>query len=89
MAIAGAADMISSIIRNTLRQIITPDHMRGRMISINMIFYMGGPQLGEVESGLSAALIGTPATVVVGGVATIAATIFFALKIPELLTYKN
>ena len=89
MAVVGAADMISSIIRSTLRQIITPDHMRGRMISINMIFYMGGPQLGEVESGLSAALIGTPATVVVGGVATIIATIFFALRIPELLKYEN
>lgn len=89
IAIVGAADMISSIIRSTLRQMITPDHMRGRMISINMIFYMGGPQLGEVESGLAAALIGTPATVVVGGVATIVATIFFALRIPELLKYEN
>lgn len=89
MTLAGAADMISSIIRSTLRQIITPDHMRGRMISINMMFYMGGPQLGEVESGLSAMLIGTPATVVVGGVATIIATLFFALKIPELLKYEN
>ena len=89
MTLAGAADMISSIIRSTLRQIITPDHMRGRMISINMMFYMGGPQLGEVESGLAAMLIGTPATVVVGGVATIIATLFFALKIPELLKYEN
>ncbi len=89
MSLVGAADMISSIIRSTLRQIITPDHIRGRMISINMIFYMGGPQLGEVESGLSAILIGTPATVVVGGVATIIATIFFALRVPELLTFEG
>ena len=59
------------------------------MISINMMFYMGGPQLGEIESGLSAALIGTPATVVVGGVATVLATIFFAYRVPELLKYEN
>ena len=89
IAVVGAADMVSSIIRGTLRQIITPDHIRGRMISINMIFYMGGPQLGEVESGISAALIGTPATVVVGGIATIITTLFFAVRIPELLKYEN
>lgn len=89
MAIVGGADMISSIIRNTIRQIVTPDHLRGRMVSINMIFYMGGPQLGEVESGISAALIGTPATVVIGGIATVITTVFFAYRTPELLEYKN
>lgn len=89
MTIVGGADMISSIIRSTLRQIVTPDHLRGRMISINMIFYMGGPQLGEVESGLSAAFIGTPATVVVGGIATIVTTLFFASRVPELMRYEG
>ncbi len=89
MVIVGGADMVSSIIRSTLRQMVTPDHLRGRMVSINMMFYMGGPQLGEVESGILASLIGTPFTVVVGGVATIIATVFFTLRIPELLEYKN
>lgn len=48
LALSGAGDMISTIIRNTIRQLNTPDHLRGRMTSINMIFYSGGPQLGEV-----------------------------------------
>ncbi len=85
----GAGDMISSIIRNTLRQMITPDHLRGRMISINMIFYMGGPQLGELESGLLASLIGAPLTVVFGGIGTIIATIYMFKKVPELPKYDN
>ena len=89
MAIVGGADMISSIIRSTLRQMVTPDHLRGRMVSINMMFYNGGPQLGEVESGLLASLIGTPYTVVIGGIATILATVFFTLRIPELLEYES
>ncbi len=89
MALVGAGDMVSSIIRSTLRQLTTPDHMRGRMVSINMIFYLGGPQLGEVESGVLASLIGTPYTVVIGGIATIIATVFFTLRIPELLEYES
>jgi MFS family permease len=89
MGILGAADMVSSVIRSTVRQIVTPDHLRGRMVSINMIFYLGGPQLGEVESGVLASLIGTPYTVVVGGVATVFTTIFFATRIPELMGYKH
>jgi MFS family permease len=44
----GAADSVSTIIRNTIRQIQTPDYIRGRMTSVNQIFFMGGPQLGEV-----------------------------------------
>lgn len=89
MAVVGGADMVSSIIRSTLRQMVTPDHMRGRMVSINMMFYLGGPQLGEVESGILASLIGSPYTVVIGGIATIIATVFFTLRIPELLEYES
>jgi MFS family permease len=89
MGVVGAADMVSSVIRSTLRQVVTPDNLRGRMVSINMMFYLGGPQLGEVESGLFASLIGTPATVVVGGIATVFATVFFAARIPELMGYKH
>jgi len=59
------------------------------MISINMIFYMGGPQLGELESGLLASLIGAPLTVVFGGIGTIIATIYMFKKVPELPKYDN
>ncbi len=75
LAIAGAADTISTILRHTIRQLATPNKLRGRMTSINMIFFMGGPQLGEVESGTVAALIGAPLSVVTGGAACLVAAI--------------
>jgi hypothetical protein len=43
--------MVSTVFRNIIRQLATPDHLRGRMTSVNMIFFMGGPQLGELEAG--------------------------------------
>ena len=67
LAIAGAADTVSTILRQTIRQLVTPNNLRGRMTSVNMIFFMGGPQLGEVEAGSLAALIGAPLSVVTGG----------------------
>lgn len=51
LVVIGAADSVSTIIRNTIRQLQTPDNLRGRMVSINQIFFMGGPQLGEIEAG--------------------------------------
>ena len=57
-ALTGAGDTVSTVIRHTLRQMITPDRLRGRMTGVNMIFFMGGPQLGELEAGLVAALFG-------------------------------
>ena len=56
----GVFDGLSSIIRNTVRQLLTPDAMRGRMMSITQIFFKGGPQLGEMESGLVAQILGVP-----------------------------
>src|SRR6266850_374467 len=73
LAIAGAADTISTILRQTIRQLVTPNKLRGRMTSVNMIFFMGGPQLGEVEAGTVAALIGAPLSVVTGGAACLIA----------------
>jgi MFS family permease len=73
LAVAGAADSVSTILRQTIRQLTTPNYLRGRMTSINMIFFMGGPQLGEVEAGAVAALIGAPLSVVTGGVGCLVA----------------
>jgi MFS family permease len=73
LAITGGADTISTILRQTIRQLATPNKLRGRMTSINMIFFMGGPQLGEVEAGTVAALIGAPLSVVTGGAACLIA----------------
>ena len=85
--IIGAGDSISTIIRNTIRQISTPDAIRGRMTSINMIFFMGGPQLGEFEAGVLAAFVGAPMAVVTGGVGTLVVVGLMAAFIPSLRKY--
>ena len=54
LAATGASDTVSTIFRNLIRQLETPDHLRGRMTGVNMVFFMGGPQLGELEAGLVA-----------------------------------
>lgn len=87
--LTGVGDVVSTIIRNTIRQLTTPDYLRGRMVSVNMIFFMGGPQLGEAEAGILAAAIGTPASVVVGGIGTIVATLILSYFIPKLKNYQG
>lgn len=89
IGLSGAGDMISTIIRNVMRQLNTPDYLRGRMTAVNMVFYTGGPQLGETEAGIAASLMGTPLSVAFGGIATIIATIYIAIKTPQLLNYKD
>lgn len=88
-ALTGVADTISTVIRNVIRQINTPDHLRGRMVSVNMIFYMGGPQLGDLEAGLVAAVLGAPFAIVSGGLLTILLTGLVAWKYPQLRRYTS
>ena len=88
LALTGAADTVSTVIRQTIRQLITPDRLRGRMTSVNMIFFMGGPQLGELEVGLVAAAAGAPFSVVLGGVCCLAAVAFAFTRARELLRYR-
>jgi MFS family permease len=88
LAVTGAADTVSTVIRQTIRQLITPDRLRGRMTSVNMIFFMGGPQLGELEAGLVASAAGAPLSVVLGGVGCLAAVLVTALHARELLNYR-
>jgi MFS family permease len=89
LAATGAADAVSTILRQTIRQLVTPNKLRGRMTSINMIFFMGGPQLGEVEAGTVAALIGAPLSVITGGVACVVAAAFTFLKARNLRQYEQ
>lgn len=89
IGLSGAGDMISAVIRNIIRQINTADNLRGRMTAVNMVFYTGGPQLGETEAGIAAHFMGTPLSVAFGGIATIIATIYIAIKTPELLNYRD
>ncbi len=84
LAASGAADTVSMIQRQTIRQLLTPDAMRGRMTSINMVFYMGGPQLGELEAGVVAKAFGPVFSVVSGGLACVVAALGFAVWAPSL-----
>ncbi len=86
-ALTGVGDTISTIIRATLRQIMTPDHLRGRMTSVNMIFFMGGPQFGELEAGVVASAFGAPFAIVTGGIATVLLTAWIAWRYPRLRDY--
>ena len=87
LALSGAGDVVSTIIRNTIRQMNTPDHLRGRTTAINMVFYTGGPQLGEIEAGIVAGFWGAPFAVITGGAATILATIIISISIPHIRKY--
>jgi MFS family permease len=88
LALIGGFDSVSVIMRENIQQLATPDSMRGRVSSIAMIFWMGGPQLGEFEAGLLAALIGAQFSVVIGGVATIVFVGMVAMLIPALRKYQ-
>lgn len=89
LAVTGAADTVSMVIRNIVRQLHTPDAMRGRMTSVNMIFFMGGPQLGELEAGLVANMWSAPVSVVTGGLGCIIANAYVAWRTPELRHYRR
>jgi len=89
LMLIGAFDGLSTIIRNTVRQLQTPGPMRGRMMSITQIFFKGGPQLGEMEAGLVAQVFGVPFAIISGGVGCI----FFAgtiiKKYPQLWAFNG
>ena len=89
LALTGAADTVSMVFRNLIRQLETPDRLRGRMTGVNMIFFMGGPQLGELEAGLLAAWAGPVASVVSGGIGCIVATLWVAGATPRLRAYRR
>jgi len=89
LILMGVADAVSTIIRNTIRQLNTPDHIRGRMTSVNQIFFQGGPQLGEVESGIVASLFGVPTAIISGGIGCILGAVLIVLKWPQLRTYNG
>jgi MFS family permease len=87
LAASGASDAVSAIIRNLVRQLETPDAIRGRMMGVNMVFFLGGPQLGELEAGGVAQWLGARVSVVTGGLGCLAATVVLAVLTPELRRY--
>jgi MFS family permease len=89
LAVTGAADTVSTVFRNVIRQMETPDHLRGRMIGVSMVFFMGGPQLGELEAGLVANWLGPVVSVVTGGLGCLIATGWIAAATPALRAYRR
>lgn len=89
LAMAGATDTVSTVLRNIVRQMETPDRLRGRMTGVNMVFSMGGPQLGELEAGVVANWFGAPFSVMTGGLACAAATMLVTSRTPALRRYRK
>ena len=87
LVIVGGSDGVSTIIRNTIRQLLTPDRLRGRMTSVNQMFFMGGPQLGELEAGLVAQAFGAPISVVSGGIGCLLTLGWVSARYPQLRHY--
>jgi len=88
LAGAGAADMVSMILRGVVVQVTTPDEFRGRISAVNAMFVIGGPMLGQFESGMVAGFSTPQFSVVSGGIACIVATLAVAALVPGLLRVK-
>jgi MFS family permease len=89
LAAVGATDTVSTVLRNIIRQLETPDRLRGRMTGVNMVFFMGGPQLGELEAGLVANWFGAPLSVISGGIGCLLTTAAIAAATPPLRRYRS
>lgn len=88
LAGAGAGDLISTVLRGTIVQLSTPDHMRGRVSATNAMFIIGGPALGQFESGVVAGVLSPQLSVLTGGLACLMATGIIALSIPGVRHFR-
>ncbi|MCQ1855634.1 MFS transporter [Neorhizobium galegae] len=89
LAILGAADTISVVVRSSMVQLMTPDEMRGRVSAVNSLFIGTSNQLGEFESGVLAGFLGPVATGVIGGVGTLIVVLLWIRLFPELVRVKT
>jgi predicted MFS family arabinose efflux permease len=84
LAIGGAADMVSIVVRQTLVQLETPDEMRGRVSAVNSTFISASNQLGEFRAGATAAFLGATGSIVVGGAGTLLVVALWWKLFPSL-----
>ena len=87
LALAGAADVVSAVFRNTILQLAVPDTLRGRLTSVHIAVVTGGPQLGDAEAGAVAALTSARFSVVSGGLACVLGALVLVRLVPELARY--
>jgi MFS family permease len=88
LAVAGGADVISAVFRNTILQRSVPDDLRGRLSGIHILVVTGGPRLGDMEAGLVATLASPTVSVVSGGVICILAVGVLAILVPAFTNYR-
>jgi MFS family permease len=89
LGIGGAADAVSMALRYTIRNLVTPDNLRGRVAATHSMFAMGGPQLGEFESGIAATFLGAGPAVALGGIGTLIATGLVGWFVPSIRRYRT
>jgi sugar phosphate permease len=89
LALSGMVDTVSVVVRSTLLQVLTPDHLLGRVASVNAIFIGSSNELGAFESGTAARLIGTVPSVVLGGGLTLVVVALTAIRVPSLRRLKE
>jgi MFS family permease len=87
LALSGASDAVSMILRTTLRNLVTPDHLLGRISATHSMFAMGGPQLGEFRAGAMASFMGAGPAVAIGGAMTVASAVLVARLVPGIRRY--
>jgi hypothetical protein len=81
---SGMVDTVSVVVRSTLLQVLTPEHLLGRVSSVNAIFIGSSNEIGAFESGVAAKLLGTVPSVVAGGLATLVVVAVTSARVPEL-----
>ncbi len=86
LAVAGWADVISAVFRNTILQLLVPDRLRGRLLGVHMAVVQGGPRVGDVEAGSVAAVFSNEISVVSGGVLCVVGAILIAARLPGFRT---
>jgi hypothetical protein len=89
LAVAGAADSISAVARSIIMQTLTPDELRGRLTALYIMVVVGGPFLGDLESGVLAGLTSPRASVVVGGLLCLAGLAAAAAVFPQVWQYRG
>jgi len=84
LGVSGMVDTVSVVVRSTLLQVLTPEHLLGRVSSVNAIFIGSSNEIGAFESGVAARFLGTVPSVVLGGLATLGVVAITARRVPEL-----
>jgi MFS family permease len=87
-SLTGLTDTVSTILRQTIRQTVTPDRLRGRMTAVNMIFFMGGPRLGEIEAAVVARWVGADWSVILGGIGCVLSALWVGSRAPALRHFR-